>query len=262
MRGFAQTFLLFVLLAATASTGDVISYLRFEGNATDATGLMNGEMIDFINPEVEGWSGDVFGPTIPLTGEANTGSVRFAGGSEFIDLSNNNNLSLGTNFTIEFFLKPDDPIIASPIFGFDPLSDLHFLLGVYSNDLVFRGEFQGQIDTLISAPTMETGTWYHVALVLQPSEYSVYLDGSLLYNGALPSGGEGPYFFPGTDITGDRTIGGESGTWRGYIDEFRISDDALTPDQFLIAVPEPGTLFLCFTGFAALFLAWLKRYFC
>jgi len=253
--------LVFWLLFSATTPADVISYLRFEGDATDETGLMNGEMIDFTNPEVEGWSGDVFAPTIPLTGESNTGSVRFAGGSEFIDLSNNNDLSLGTNFTVEFFLKPDNPVIVSSIFGFAPQSGLYLSLWSVDESLNLRGEFQGQIDTLIPVPTMETGTWCHVALVVQPSEYSIYLDGGLTYNGPLPSGGEGPYFFPGTDITGDRTIGGESGTWRGWIDEVRISDTALTPDQFLIAVPEPGTLFLCFSGLAALFLSWLKRRF-
>jgi hypothetical protein len=253
-------FSLFVL-GVIPIRGDVISYLRFEGDATDETGLMNGEMIDFTNPEVEGWSGDVFAPLIPLTGQANTGSVRFAGGSEFIDLSNNNDLNMGTNFTVEFFLKPDDPIIVSSVFGLGPESSLYFSLWTVDDTLSLRGEFQGYIDSPIEAPTMQTGTWYHVALVKEPGEYTVYLDGVVLYNGALPVGTDGPYFFPGTDITGDRTIGGESGTWRGYIDEFRISDEALTPDQFLIAVPEPGTLFLCFTGLAALFLSWVKRRF-
>lgn len=256
MRAFAVTLL---AVWTTFAHADVISYLRFEDNggaiASDETGLLPGELNNFGDTSpgggdtgFRGWSANVPSSTIPLTGEANTGSIRFAGGAEFIDLSNGSDLSLGTEFTIEFYMNPDQPVIASPMFGFEPVSDLHFLLGVSSDELVLRGQFQEQIDGLIPATLVTIGEWQHFALVMEPSAYTVYIDGQVQYNGPLPAGGGGPYFFPGTDLTGDRTIGDG---FRGYLDEFRISDEALTPDQFLIAIPEPSTvalLILALTG--------------
>jgi len=98
------------------------------------------------------------------------------------------------------------------------------------------------------ADAVQVDEWQHVAFVKEPGQYSLYLDGILLVTDPLPASTDGPYAFPGTDFTGDRTIGGESGTWRGYLDEFRISDQALAPSQFLIAVPEPSTLVLLVLG--------------
>ncbi|MBN1511156.1 MAG: PEP-CTERM sorting domain-containing protein, partial [Phycisphaerae bacterium] len=92
------------------------------------------------------------------------------------------------------------------------------------------------------ADLVELDTWQHYALVKQPGEYSIYIDGDLQFNGSLPTGTDGPSVFYGTDETGSRAIGDG---WRGYLDEFRISDEALTPDQFLNPViPEPSTLAL------------------
>jgi hypothetical protein len=255
-RPVLLTLLAFALCAPTAPA-DVISYLRFEGQATDETGLMDGELLNFNNPEVEGWSGDVFAPIIPLTGQANTGSIRFAGGSEFVDLSNNNAVDLGTTFTVEFFMKPDQPSIYSGILALSPQSTLTLALTESSGDLYFNMEFMDQTP-YTPATGVETGTWQHVALVKQPGEYSLYLNGTLIANAPVSSSADGPYFFPGTGNTGDRVIS----NWRGWLDELRISDTALTPDQFLIAVPEPGTIVLCFSGLATLFLFWQTRRFC
>lgn len=249
--------LIAICLPLHPAGADVISYLRFEENggatAFDETGLLNGELVQFVDTSPgggdtvgEGWSANVPSSTIPLTGEANTGSIRFGGGSEFIDVSNGLDLSLGTSFTIEFYMNPDAVVIGSSVFGFGPDSDLYFSLTDSLGVLYFNMEFMDQMPYTL-AQGVQTGVWQHVALVKQPGQYSIYLNGQLIADDSLPSSADGPYFFTGTDVTGDRTIGGESGTWRGYLDEFRISDEALTPDQFLI-VPEPSTLMLLALG--------------
>ena len=130
---------------AIPASADIVSYLRFEGNALDETGLMDGEPLNFDSGvDYEGWSSNVLGPTIPQTGQPNTGSLRFAGGSEFVDISNGNNLLLGTSFTIEFFMNPDQPVIGSPILGLAPINGLSLSLIVDVGNLAWYSQFQGQ----------------------------------------------------------------------------------------------------------------------
>jgi len=252
------TILAFVLVVGI-SHADTLSYLRFEEGsgfvAWDETGLMNGEVLNFDNVDpgggdtgYEGWSTSVSSATVPLTGEANTGSMRF-GGSAFIDLSNANDLSLGMEFTIEMFMRPDNPDSWNGMFALRPASLLTFNLQNSSGDLVLGSSFQGNT-VHHPAPLVQEDQWQHFALVMEPTEYSIYINGQVQHNGSLPSGGEGPYWFPGDPETGSRTLGDG---WRGWLDEFRISDEALSPDQFLNAsIPEPGTSVLIGMGLLCL----------
>lgn len=242
----------------------MISYLRFEEGsswfAEDQTGLMNGALISFAtdlstgsgDSGPEGWSTSVYAPTVPLTGAANNGSIRFGGASAFVNLSNANQLDIGTSFTVELFLRAEQPVGASPMFRFTPTSSLTGILGV---GLDFITSMQGEAFSA-SAPNFSLDQWHHYALVKQPGEYSIYIDGILQFSDSLPSGTDGPYSFFGTDISGDREVGEG---FRGYLDEFRISDTALTPDQFLNAVPEPGLLGLLGLGGLALLAMRRKR---
>jgi hypothetical protein len=245
------------LAAPLATRGGVITYIRFEENgggvAADETGLLDGQLINFPDTSPgagdgfgPGWSTSVPSPTVPLTGVPNSGSMRMLGGASYIDLSNANDLNLGSAFTIEFYMKPATDLIIAPMFGFGDGSELYFLMADTGSDLVIRGEFQDEIDTPFSASLVTLGQWQHFGLVMKPTEYTVYIDGQVQHNASYPNGAAGPYIFPGNVVLGTRTIGGESGTWRGWIDEFRISDTALTPDQFLgaFAIPEPSTLLL------------------
>jgi len=257
------------LLVANVSTyADVVGYWRFEegiGDSTsDETGQYLGDLIGFYDygpgvgdtEHAQGWSANVFAATVPQSGTANTGSIRMQGGGAYVDLSNGQDMNLGTSFTVEFYMNPEQPVVASSIFGFSPISELYFFLGEDNSELVFGTSFQGEIGDVVPATMIQTGQWQHVALVKQPSEYSIYVDGSLQYSAPLSPALDGPYWFPGTGNSGDRVIGGESGTFRGYLDEFRISDTALTPDQFLI-VPEPSTISLLLVGVAG--MLWRRK---
>ena len=250
--------LYFALALATASAS-IVSYLRFEEGsgfgAFDEIGLMDGEVLDFsdVSPGggdtgPQGWSVSVPSAVVPQTGSANTGSMRFAGGSAIIDLSNPNALSLGTEFTIELYFRPDEPGLGGSLFAFSPVSSMGFSLSDTLGDLYFNSGFQGFMASPILANDVRIGEWQHLAMVKEQGQYSIYLDGILLATQGLPPETDGPYFFPGTPLTGSRTLGDG---FSGYIDEFRISDTALTPDQFLI-VPEPGTLGLVGLGGLAL----------
>ena len=143
----------------------------------------------------------------------------------------------------------EDPDSWNGMFLFTPLSALAFNLQNSSGDLLLSGSFQGQT-VHHPAPLVQEDQWQHFALVLESTEYSIYINGQVQYTGSLPSGGEGPYFFSGDPTTGNRTLGDG---FRGWIDEFRISDEALLPNQFLnAAIPEPGTLGLLGLGLIGL----------
>jgi len=254
--------ILTAILVVQYSFAGTVSYLRFEENggatAYDETGLLDGEFNSFMPTEpgggdtgFRGWSTDVPGASIPQTGVDNNGSIRFAGGSEYIDLSNYNDLLLGYSFTIEMFIKPDDPNI-SVLFGLSPGAGLSVTISESLGEDYFNLNFMGQMPYAL-ATGLQIDEWQHFALVKEPGLYRIYLDGVLAAQDSLPASSDGPYDFPGTGIIGDRTLGGPSGTWSGYIDEFRISDEALTPDQFLNAsIPEPGTSLLIGMGLLCL----------
>ncbi len=250
-----------LLVMPSLVNGGVVTWIRFEENggriAYDQTGLLDGEFNSFMptapgggDTGFRGWSTNTSSPTIPLTGDANTGSIRFAGGAEYIDLSNYYDLLLGAAFTIEFYIKPDESVelYGANIFGFgsDFSDKLFFDLFIDMDTPYFGAQFMDE-QSSISAIDITFNEWQHVALVKGNNQYSVYLDGQLVDAIALPSYLDGPYSFYGDPTLGTRTIGGESGTWRGWLDEFRISDEALLPNQFLIA-PEPSTGLLLSLG--------------
>lgn len=259
------------LIFAYNSFGGTVSYLRFEENggavAHDTTGLMDGDLIGPFSTApgggdtgVEGWSTDVPSSSVPLTGENNTGSIRMMGGG-YIDLSNYNDLLLNYSFTIEYFMKPDETaaLYSTAIFGFgsDYSDKLFFGMGNDAGQIFFSIQFMNT-QVFFYTDEIQFNDWQHVALIKEAGEYSIYLDGQLLVNSALSSTLDGPYDFYGDPTMGTRTIGGESGTFRGWLDEFRISDEALLPSQFLnAAIPEPGTLGLL--GLGAILVAIRKR---
>ena len=250
-----------VFIGGAVGKADTLSYLRFEKGsgygAYDETGLMNGEVLGFTSVDPgggdsggTGWSTNVHSSTVSQTGEANTGSLHFGPG--MVDLSNANILSLGLEFTVEMFLMLDAPSTFNDIFGLSPVSKLYFTIIDSSGNLYFRMQFQDQIDSLIPATLLQENVWSHVALVVESTEYSIYVDGQSQYNGSIPANGEGPYWFSGDPTTGNRTYGDG---FSGWLDEFRISDEALSPSQFLNAsIPEPGTLGLLGLGFISLMI--------
>lgn len=170
-----------------------------------------------------------------------------------LDITTPQAMPLGLEFTIEFFFNATEPIISSPFFA---LANGPFLGASLSDGPDYLlGFYFGSDSEIISADLVTLNAWHHFALVKIPGEFSVYIDGALQGGGSLPPATDGPYNFSGSDDGGTRSIGNG---FRGYLDEFRISDTALTPDRFLnAAIPEPGTFGLLILGAAG--LAWRKR---
>jgi hypothetical protein len=119
-------------------------------------------------------------------------------------------------------------------------------------------------------PEGNLGTWYAMAGVSDGTTLSLYLDdlsGALGYQlvaqTALSKGSPNTALTAGAGSGGDWTAGdwtvgrgmyngGHGDRAYGYIDEVRISDSALTVDQFLTPIPEPTTGTIILLGLSCL----------
>ncbi len=84
--------------------------------------------------------------------------------------------------------------------------------------------------------SLDSDTWTHIAVVRSGHLHTWYRDG--VYQGSRLDG------TPDLPASGGWQLSGRNGAnFRGYIDEVRISDSALTPDEFLYVAPPPTALF-------------------
>lgn len=248
----------FTIMLVLALAGDIfagiIVYWRFEegsGNIVyDQTGVYDGYTRGTV------WSTNVPSNTISSTGDGNSGSLQF-GGTGIVDFQATSSLLyLGSSFTIECYFALAPLVIASGLVGFGSnYGGDSFGLGMWDDPdgVIFAASMQGE--RYLSDPLSITfDEWYHYAFVKDDDWAGMYINGVLMASFTLSANASGSYTF-GTGGFWDSGIG----PWRGYLDEFRISDEALLPSQFLnyAAVPEPGTLGLLALGAVA--LIWRRK---
>jgi len=226
------------------------------------------------------WINDVPATTIPATGATNNLAVRNTGSVPGLFTGTHQMSPTGINlqawtpstWTIEVSFYATD-VGYRTIVGRDgrfvadhnpDLAPLYFQT-VGSGDGEFNGHLAikfvdtaGILHTAYSLAPIELGRWYHAAAVSDGTTLSLYLD-SLDGNGyvlqqatllvtsdpRLASAGNDKSWSVGRGYYGPSE---DTDRWYGYIDEVRISDVALTPDQFLFAVPEPASVVLLAGG--------------
>ncbi len=194
------------------------------------------------------------GGTLPQTGDPNDLSLNFdGGGASRVFIADNPLFQLTESLTLEAYVNMSGPPsgrLAEILFrgdsrlGLDP-----YFLDIEANTLRFtvRDELGGQARVTATAPQLNQ--WVHIAAVLDDSTgaMGLYLDGILvdsIITNIRPFAVLNPSLNPGLSIGGYPATD-YFGPFRGMIDEVRISDVALSPDQFLNAasapVPEPAT---------------------
>jgi len=104
------------------------------------------------------------------------------------------------------------------------------------------GNVSGNVGSGLAAQTWTHVAWvgtYTAAGQDRGTAVQFYVNGSAV-GGATYFGYSGAVHI--TMNSDDWKIGGPSNNFNGLFDELRISNVALTPSQFLTAVPEPGSL--------------------
>ena len=253
-----------LLLGTTTASGTVIDYWRFEepsGNALDSgTGGYDGTLLGGAAR-----STTVSGPTVPLTGALNAQSMAFDGiDGSAVNTGTNPNVG-GSDFTLEAFVRVDsvsgtDVIAGKNLSGnfldkgyvltVDPGSaggtiNFHFNIGENPGSRAF-----------LASGDLPIGGWYHVAGTRErigaTSFLTLYVGPAQGISTVANSTGVGFHdYTSGQDFSiGGSNAGGGGGFINavdGFVDEVRLSDVALQPNDFLNA-PEPSTAVLLFLG--------------
>lgn len=190
---------------------------------------------------------------------SNTAALSFDGGDDLYSAGSVNSAALNavnlTTFTIETWVRFNDLSGWETFIGRDDSGNpgqaasaeslLYFQkMGDGSNKIRFRAyDSAGSAFSVTTNNAITTNTWYHVAAVGNGSTVALFLNGvqqgsSVAYSGGL--------FNPNPDtlwtVGRGQYAGGNGDFLQGAMDEVRISDVALAPNQFLI--PEPSAALL------------------
>jgi len=262
---FSRTVCVFAIsFVATAAKANVQRYYRFETNA--GAGVSDGQAITAADDSSGNnrtgvpYGTPQYGTTpfvspIPSTGAGNNFSF-LASNGDGIRLDPDTAPVLGAIFTVEAFIRlnsfdPNTGDVKS-IIRVGPGGEV-FAIGVYNingsggtNDLEAR--LNGPIPSAVFRGDLSVNTNYHIAVTYDGADMRLYFDGVLVDSATDVPGFAGSGLQPGS--LGEPLIGGAP--FQGNIDELRISDVALSPSQFLNAIPEPSSLAIYIVATAAI----------
>ncbi len=277
-RLLAVVLLVSVVVAAAPKTvmAATIAYWRFEeGPANSAA---TGSILDSSGNGLNGTpiGGPVYSTNVPVsrvpqTDAADHYSLSFNGSSQRIFIADNPKFQLTQSLTLEAYINlhalPTHDGGSVIIFRGDDRNGLDpYSLAISPDGRLFFRINDGTVQNgpFISAPLPSLDTWFYVAGTLdnQTGAWNLYINSSLVAStttsirpfGLLQSNQE-----PGLGI-GDLQSNYGLEYFNGLIDEVRISDQALTPNQLLGAVPEPSSLVLLTIAAASLIgFSWRQR---
>ncbi|MCP4070123.1 MAG: LamG domain-containing protein [Hyphomicrobiales bacterium] len=278
----AITCCLIGLQAATISFNSAqattVGYWTFEEGIANTSPTIAGSIIDQTANNNDGtpvgnptYRADVPVSTIPATAASNSLSMEFDGVDDYVSIAQSPSLnSLSNAFTVEFWMKAETLqsslwLVADQSHGWGDSKGWLFQ-GDSTGKLGFGVGNDSSFDIISSTADLRDNQWHHVAgtydSTVSGGLLQLFVDGSL--NGTLTS-----ILFASSnrDVNMGASYGGPNGFLRffnGSVDELRISDVALAPNQFLTAspsaVPIPPALALFGTGLAMMgFIGWRRK---
>ncbi len=162
-----------------------------------------------------------------------TDALKFnRGQQQFATLPQNLASSLTADFTIEAWIYPTSNLSflqSESIFSFGNSSSDFMTLALFSgnNSPVFSLNVGGTEDDIITGAKVTINTWHDIAIVSSGGTATLYLDGHAIGSTTLSNT---PSALGGGSGTTDDWLGksefASEPTFSGYMDEFRISDDA------------------------------------
>ena len=273
-------FICMIIVAATLgvacnAVADTIGYYRFEETplghhatwAEDGGGAVGTSSSDTVVNVA-----DVFGSPVPRTGAANDASLDLPGTPGVVDCGDNYDIGTG-DFTVEFFIKGvDDNLLGTPMAKgqTDGVPSAQWMFFTRdnkpSNGMLFEvraldSSVRAYVDGTILAMDNQ---WHHVAGVVDRTaeEIRLYIDGNLDGSASMSAfnsddiDNDGPLIM-GARYVGDHIFGNYS---PDLLDEIRISNAALSPDEFLTApIPEPSSVVLLALGTVSLLVLRRRR---
>jgi hypothetical protein len=150
-----------------------------------------------------------------------TGSLKFDGSGDCLFVPSTPNLTLGGNFTIEFWLNLPSVASNQMIFG---LGDF----GFSDNNFYFRYEpatprfaiYWGATNNITISPGLSANTWAHIAMVRSSGVVYLYVDG--VSQGSFANTRVNDQSF--MRIGSSTNDGGPYQYLNGYIDDFRVTN--------------------------------------
>jgi hypothetical protein len=241
-----------ILASTTMVRGSIVGTWRFDEPAGTISVDQSGNGNDVALHGGAIFTNDIPVSPVPRTRETNSGSMRLNGTSAYGLVGPSADLQIAQQITIEAWIRRDvdnglsDVGIAGMQYGTDTRNAFNLFLRNGQTSIGFEvTNVDGVTGTaeVFNMP-LAIGQWFHVAGVYDGSSVQLFVEGTLAASQGFS--GEIGYTRSNSLLIGADNEGVPfSPTWffPGTIDEVRIHDAALEPQQFLNAtVPEPASL--------------------
>ncbi len=241
-----------VHLFSNVGFAGAIDYYRFENSLADSgtdgnNAVLNGTLT---------FSSNVPTSTIPQTGQTDSASLSLDASTDLV-FSYDFPFETLPDATLEFYVDPSSVAQEQDIFWTTTGTgdQNRFNIGIAADGAVFMDyrDPSGVLHQLGDTATGEitADQWNFVAIVKSGDIYSIYVNG----NPAVTTTDSSPNLpdSTGWTINGrDAEAGVTCCQFSGLIDEVLLSNQALSPSEFLDSTPEPGSLVLFGLGLIAL----------
>jgi hypothetical protein len=185
-----------------------------------------------------------FRSSTAYTPESYSGSAYFDGNGDYLNITSQTALNLGTsNFTIELWFYDDGSSLSYPTLlgnatGWTSGSfSLRYNNTGHANKV---GVHLNPSDPLISSTnTFASRSWHHVALTRSGNTYTLYVDGTV--QGSATQAGNFNLGFGGTNI-GWSAWDGAQGYYKGYVTDVRVVSGTVLYNSAFVPPTSPLTV--------------------